>query len=623
MNKTLLPVFALAFLFVAVPGSARAEGELAWQYNGAPASNRYTDVAVSADGVFVPSRVSWGEIAVERRSADNSGGWKKTFAAPVGSWSNGDAHIAADATGVYVAASTAITIDLNDGNLALVKLSPVDGSIIQLTNSISPGYVNVTNVEVDSTGVYVAGGSSNNRGYGGTSWRLEKWQKDLSVRTWGYSSKQSGGNASDYWGPICMAMNTSSVYLGGSRLINAGIVSAHIEKVNKSTGVSDWVRLEAWGTPVIGSMALSDTNLYTASIISIWSGALSVSFASYTHISKLEKRPLDNNPALWAVYTPDLTTALVAEGTGLYRGYVPNGDNPARTRVDKRSFLDGQQIGTTTIASSVVMAGGEGIFSWSIINNMSIDASGIYIAGKDEKTPMWGVPNSARIEKYNHFGPVTGACGPANGVPTATAPTPTPATPPNNLCTSGTTSTVTDAGASFAWTCDGPDGIPATADDAACSALKPATLKLCLSTCGSGSTNFNGGSITLNPNEIRNIRACYNASSSCDTNGGDVTDDATTVFSATDVPADAVSLTATKGQVQANATALGVSEIVNVSYGAIPASVTFSVPIICAKNCSNAPNICQGQTFNDANNCGTNNCTGTRYCDFNWKEVAP
>ncbi len=35
-----------------------------------------------------------------------------------------------------------------------------------------------------------------------------------------------------------------------------------------------------------------------------------------------------------------------------------------------------------------------------------------------------------------------------------------------------------------------------------------------------------------------------------------------------------------------------------------------SVPV-CTPNCSDAPNVCSGTTFNDANGCGTNNCTGT------------
>ena len=44
---------------------------------------------------------------------------------------------------------------------------------------------------------------------------------------------------------------------------------------------------------------------------------------------------------------------------------------------------------------------------------------------------------------------------------------------------------------------------------------------------------------------------------------------------------------------------------------------------ICTPDCSQASRVCTGQTFTDANRCGTDNCTGTRSCDYNWKEVAP
>lgn len=233
-----------------------------------------------------------------------------------------------------------------------------------------------------------------------------------------------------------------------------------------------------------------------------------------------------------------------------------------------------------------------------------------------------GAGNVATSLTQNFTVGITGICGSADGASAPSEPVASPALPPNNICQSGTPSIITQSGTSFNWTCDGSDGISASADDASCSAPK-SVLKLCLNACDSGSSNFNGGTITLNPSETRNLRACFNVSSACDTNSGDVTGDAATTFDATDAPADAVALTAIKGQVQVHATASGISEVVNVLYGAIPASVTFSVPNICSTDCSAAADTCRGTTFDDANGCGTNNCTGTRYCDFNWKEVAP
>ncbi len=48
-----------------------------------------------------------------------------------------------------------------------------------------------------------------------------------------------------------------------------------------------------------------------------------------------------------------------------------------------------------------------------------------------------------------------------------------------------------------------------------------------------------------------------------------------------------------------------------------------SLCTICFPDCSQSYRVCTGQTFDDARGCGTNNCDGTRSCDYNWKEVAP
>lgn len=50
-----------------------------------------------------------------------------------------------------------------------------------------------------------------------------------------------------------------------------------------------------------------------------------------------------------------------------------------------------------------------------------------------------------------------GACGTANGVAVSVAPTPSPATPPNNLCTTGTQTAVSGTGP-WTWSCNGSGG---------------------------------------------------------------------------------------------------------------------------------------------------------------------
>ncbi|MDD2766485.1 MAG: fibronectin type III domain-containing protein [Candidatus Moranbacteria bacterium] len=43
----------------------------------------------------------------------------------------------------------------------------------------------------------------------------------------------------------------------------------------------------------------------------------------------------------------------------------------------------------------------------------------------------------------------------------------------------------------------------------------------------------------------------------------------------------------------------------------------------CTPSCDRGNSFCTGKTYDDSNGCGTNNCNGTRYCDFNWKETVP
>jgi len=46
-------------------------------------------------------------------------------------------------------------------------------------------------------------------------------------------------------------------------------------------------------------------------------------------------------------------------------------------------------------------------------------------------------------------------------------------------------------------------------------------------------------------------------------------------------------------------------------------------PLPCTPLCNRGNSYCQGKNYSDSNACGTDNCPGTRYCDFNWKEASP
>lgn len=388
MKKHFLLVFIFSF-FIPLFVSA-APGSLMWSYNSAP-PNYFSDVAATSGGVFVTSWQSAfsGVLSIQKRNLDNSGGWSQTVIVPAGPWAQGQPRIAADASGVYVAAATQIGYDVRNGTLALVRLSPVDGSIIGIITSTNPGYVNVTGVAVDSSGVYISGGSSADRGYGGTSWGLDKWQKDLSGRDWYYHSQQSNGDACDYWGPEDMVLNGSSVYLGGCRSIaGPGIYNNRIDKVNIASGVGDWVRIEGAANFIISSLALDASGLYSVSEPpqTWWMTPLS---------STLEKRSLNDGSPYWGVNFSHRIMALAIDASGLYQGYIDGGNN---IKLDERNLTNGSQIGTQTINSNVFSHWGSGFFSGTVINNLSIDSSGLYIAGGSASTNSWS--GTSKIEKY-------------------------------------------------------------------------------------------------------------------------------------------------------------------------------------------------------------------------------
>lgn len=153
------------------------------------------------------------------------------------------------------------------------------------------------------------------------------------------------------------------------------------------------------------------------------------------------------------------------------------------------------------------------------------------------------------------------------------------------------------------------------------------SLKMCLSSCDSGSSNFDGGSITLNASEQRYLKACYNDHIGCTNAVGDKTNDTfDTTWVANDTPDDAISTDSTPGHIIANLlSGSNKTENYSVTYGLSTLTVAVNVvcadPIVCANE---EQNHCAGESFVLTNTCGQSaTCTGTRYCDFNWKEVAP
>ncbi len=161
------------------------------------------------------------------------------------------------------------------------------------------------------------------------------------------------------------------------------------------------------------------------------------------------------------------------------------------------------------------------------------------------------------------------------------------------------------------------------------------TLKLCYDSCATGPAV--GANVGFAYNESHDIVACYNTASACDApdNSGNVTTNLLTSWSesgANVVTSSVVNVGGVGDTKRWTSGSTSGTEIINVIYnGGSPISFDAGVSCSPSPNCDAArAGVCIGQTVSagvtSTNACGTISCAGeqgTRYCDMNWKEVAP
>jgi hypothetical protein len=413
MKIFLIALFGIITTFFGfVPQVNAAEGDLVWQ-------DDYPGITFSPSGWYNESAgfidkdvhyaAIWedyvtGKVKISKRVHGNPGANWDTSINIVPPQGNATYPvtlvITADATGVYVAAPTQVDNNIN-GRLALAKLT-THGAFVGNINQVSNGFGGVSNIVVDDTAIYIAGGN-------GSGWVLEKWTKDLSTPLWKYSSSLDSGNACDNHGPRTVVQDGSYLYLGGCVLnVHDGSTRSRLEKVNKQSHVAEWRRVDA-SAPAIGVMAIDGANLYIGASVAYWGGW---PFGNQATVSSvLQKRSLNDEPAIWTKpFNSERITTLSADAEGLYRGFF---DNSSRMmKVDKRNFSNGDQIGTKTIVSGVTTSEVNntviGLVVSSYINNMSVDSTGIYLAGA--LSTQCGGPfgyctrTGGRVEKYGHLG---------------------------------------------------------------------------------------------------------------------------------------------------------------------------------------------------------------------------
>jgi hypothetical protein len=159
------------------------------------------------------------------------------------------------------------------------------------------------------------------------------------------------------------------------------------------------------------------------------------------------------------------------------------------------------------------------------------------------------------------------------------------------------------------------------------------TLQVCENSCSSGIYYTNGSSFSMFDNDpARNLVACYTAQANCSDTDPLANVTASTLWTASNTPSDAVTLSGANPKAVSPNLLLGPgtrSEDVTAIYSPVlginvNSTVQVSVTKFCASNCSaSAASYCSNETFTTNDGCGLpETCTGTRLCDFNWKEVA-
>ena len=169
--------------------------------------------------------------------------------------------------------------------------------------------------------------------------------------------------------------------------------------------------------------------------------------------------------------------------------------------------------------------------------------------------------------------------------------------------------------------------------------VTPTTLKLCPSSCTSGSAPVsNSSTISMNPGDVKSYQACWNTSSGCDTNG-DVTLSAS--WDETNLPDNAAqwgSPVTSPQSLTANGVAILSTEEMSVSYESQSINLTVAViPTVSCYECNTTTFNCDGPSTFPGPSCVAfgkyvGDPTGYAACDAacnapssgtNWKEVAP
>jgi len=331
-NKKKVKVYVLlclVFCFFVLPEViSAAEGDIIWEQvedftNGE--SDWARGVAVDSSGIYIcgfqgdPDNSLW---RVEKRSiADGSLIWFKAEDLSIKGEQAGG--IAVDSTGVYIVGMQAWKGLLPDSSWRVEKRSLIDGSLIWdqvIDFSASTDFA--TDIDIDSTGIYISG-MENNQG----RWRVEKrnladgnliWQKSLDLT--------AGRDAA-----CSIAVNSIGVYSVGFQNLNL----LRVEKRSLIDGSLIWERIEdlSAGTDILSGVTADSTGLYA------------VGNQNSGNYWRVEKRNLADGSLIWEQVddfsaNQDFAVGVVVDNSNLYISGCQDKD----WRVEKRSLTDGSLI---------------------------------------------------------------------------------------------------------------------------------------------------------------------------------------------------------------------------------------------------------------------------------------
>jgi len=357
-----------------------ADGSLMWNATSNPSSktDEAKSVAVDASGVYAvgfdqsPDNFQWR--IEKRRLADGSLVWMAT--SNPGTGTDGATGIAVDGSAFYVVGYDMYCIGALDcpSRWRIEKRSLTDASIVWSRTS-HPTFMfdRPWAVAVDGTGVYVVG----HQGFVPLDtmgqWRIEKRSLTDGTLVWAQVLTDPDIPESQAHG---VAVDGSGIYVVGFQISSRG-PEWRVEKRRLADGSLMW---NVTSSPSIEAIA-QEPNVYGVAVDGSGVYVAGPDMLPGNPEWRMEKRSVTDGSLMWNVTSnpspgEDVPAGVAVDGSGIYVVGVDETLSGAwEWRVEKRLLADGSLVWYATSHPSSLD---------DIPYGVSVDGSGIYVAGSDE-----------------------------------------------------------------------------------------------------------------------------------------------------------------------------------------------------------------------------------------------